>query len=686
MREVHTSLTTLTKRYYQPACTSLLVLLCAILPWNAGEVFELKVYDLYTTHGPRYAPDTSIVVIENDNQTTKTLSWPLRRDYLAVALDYIASSGASAIAIDVLLDRPSPRDSLDDQALSEIIGSASNVVLAVDFAKTSASTLSNDSSIWNEWASEKYLNQYSYFSDAHDLSTWSGAEVMAPERSFLAKQTRLGHIKVKPDLDGTFRRIPLLISYGPRLFASLALETALVTKGFHSDQVSISYHSDYLSFTDGIHRLDLSVSDHSEALIRFVNTDSSYSRISMLDLLTEINRARNGERPVIDSSFFRNKIVLIAQTCTASGDFGATPVSNNDPNAYILANLIQNILDGSLRHWVSRFTLVLIMTSVVFVLAFLGALISFRIMVTLFASVFAGILALSILLFVYAHTFLPPVRMEVLIVLQMVNYMFWRSRTRESETKVLVNEKQDTGREIAQAHAIQQRLLPQTVPQLMSYEIDAFCRPCKAVGGDYYDFVTFSKRSIGMIVADVAGKGMPAALIMSALKSSFVDRSAKMRDPQELIESLSASMNKLLDPGQFLTAFYVVIDNHTNEARYVNAGHNPPILVRASGEVLELCEGGPMIGPGLPNNFVRGSISMFQGDVLAIYTDGVTESMSKDGKMYSTGRLRQLLIRHRHHPLKRISQALLDDLTEYSGALALDDDTTFLLIARRADM
>lgn len=184
--------------------------------------------------------------------------------------------------------------------------------------------------------------------------------------------------------------------------------------------------------------------------------------------------------------------------------------------------------------------------------------------------------------------------------------------------------------ELYEARAIQDSLLPKTLPQIQGYEIAALTQPLRFVGGDYYSVVSISDHETAFCIADVAGKGMPAALLMSSLQAALQPLIAQRLEPHELCHSLNHILCDLTPVGKFISFFYAVLDSRTNRLTYCNAGHNPPLLVRADGSSAELDAAGAVLGQFPHWLYEQNEMQMGAGDRLLLFTDGLVEAPNSD--------------------------------------------------------
>jgi len=232
------------------------------------------------------------------------------------------------------------------------------------------------------------------------------------------------------------------------------------------------------------------------------------------------------------------------------------------------------------------------------------------------------------------------------------------------------------------ASKIQQNFLPRRDPRLDRFEISGTSVSCYEVGGDYYDFVPVDPYRLGVAVGDVSGKGIGAALLMASLRAAF---RAEIH-PRYRIEEMAAKLNDFVHQSSyissFVTFFYCEIDRNREELRYVNAGHNPPYVLRTDGS-LETLEGTGFCFGMFPGAIYEAkSTALKPGDIALIYTDGITDSRNIDDAEYTTDRLVSLLRRHAQLSAAEISAVIADDGKRFRGDARQFDDQTLVVIKK----
>jgi phosphoserine phosphatase RsbU/P len=235
-------------------------------------------------------------------------------------------------------------------------------------------------------------------------------------------------------------------------------------------------------------------------------------------------------------------------------------------------------------------------------------------------------------------------------------------------------------RESAEARAIQQGFLPKEIPQLAGYEIVGAWQPARVVGGDYYDVLPFGGDTLGVCIGDVAGKGMPAALLMSNLQAAFRGFASPAMSPETLCDKLNSLICRNIAADRFITFFYAQLDGIARQLRYTNAGHNAPIVVHKDGTHDRLREGGGVLGVFPVQPFDTGACDLASGDRVLLFTDGVTEACDPHGEEFGDARLLQLLEENRELSAENLQRKVLSVVAEFCCG-HWHDDATLIAIA-----
>ncbi|HVQ37700.1 MAG TPA: SpoIIE family protein phosphatase [Pyrinomonadaceae bacterium] len=236
--------------------------------------------------------------------------------------------------------------------------------------------------------------------------------------------------------------------------------------------------------------------------------------------------------------------------------------------------------------------------------------------------------------------------------------------------------------ELEESHEIQAALMPKSLPAIEGFDIAATWTPARTVGGDYYDVLKFSHRHTALCIADVAGKGMPAALLMSNVQAVLKSVASAVVEPAELCARVNRVVCDNIVSHRFITCFYALLDTQSKKLSYTNAGHCPPMLIR-NGECLRLKEGGPVLGIFPDRPYAQGEIELSSGDCLVLFTDGVTEAREGSGREFGEDRLEELLMEllgaGQQPRAGELRDQILGAVNEFSDGDVYDDATLMVV-------
>jgi sigma-B regulation protein RsbU (phosphoserine phosphatase) len=238
----------------------------------------------------------------------------------------------------------------------------------------------------------------------------------------------------------------------------------------------------------------------------------------------------------------------------------------------------------------------------------------------------------------------------------------------------------DERRELTEALKIQRRLLPQQVPQIDGWEVAVSWQPASGVGGDCFDTIRFDESRLALSIADVVGKGIPAALLMSNLQAAVRAFASEAVDPQALCLQVNRILCGNIAEGRFISFFYCVLDAPAGTLTYTNAGHYLPVLVRADGSIERLGAGGPVLGVLPDAEYEQAQLTMNAGDRLLLFTDGITEARDAGDEEFGEERLIEAAIAHRACSAPALQARLADAVVAFTGG-RLQDDATLIVLA-----
>ncbi|HEY0143297.1 MAG TPA: SpoIIE family protein phosphatase [Thermoanaerobaculia bacterium] len=235
--------------------------------------------------------------------------------------------------------------------------------------------------------------------------------------------------------------------------------------------------------------------------------------------------------------------------------------------------------------------------------------------------------------------------------------------------------------DFAQARAIQQSFLPREMPRVAGLDVSGIWQPARTVGGDYYDLLKLSDSELAFCIGDVAGKGMPAALLMSGLQAAVRATASPNGSPRDLCERVRRVVVSSLTGGRFVTFFYATLDTATMRLKWCNAGHNAPILARANGEIVRLSGGGSAISRLFRDTpFADHEIDVQPGDRIVLFTDGASEATDGAGEQFGEGKLAEIALAHRTRGAAELQRTIFDEALAFSQG-ELEDDLTLVVVA-----
>ena len=244
-------------------------------------------------------------------------------------------------------------------------------------------------------------------------------------------------------------------------------------------------------------------------------------------------------------------------------------------------------------------------------------------------------------------------------------------------------ERQRTEDELALARRIQARLLPPGPPEVQGLELAGTSESAREVGGDYYDYLPLGDGRVVLVIADVSGKGVGAALLMSGFRASLMSQDLASTGLAEVVGRLNRFLHRSVEPGRFVTAFLGVLEGRSGRLVYCNAGHNAPLVIGTGGAVARLETGGLILGIMEESTYETGEASLGPGERLVLFTDGVTEAANEGDEQWGEERLIELLLGLPEEPCAGVVARIVGEVRRFEGARGASDDVT-LIVVRRA--
>jgi serine phosphatase RsbU (regulator of sigma subunit) len=241
----------------------------------------------------------------------------------------------------------------------------------------------------------------------------------------------------------------------------------------------------------------------------------------------------------------------------------------------------------------------------------------------------------------------------------------------------LLKKQLDTAREV------QFRLLPASAPAFPGYDIAGICLPAYEIGGDYFDYIPLSRNRLGLAIADVSGHGVPAALVMTAFRTLLRTKARGKMKPANIARALNRLLPEITADNHFVTLLYAILDVSSGTIGYTCCGHPPPLMLHHDGKVEILDQQNTALGIFQALQFTDAQLKMEQGDILCLYTDGVTELVNGQGEYFGIPRLVQLLQENAHLPSREIIQRVIQATRDFSESTGFLDDITLVIVHRQ---
>ncbi len=627
--------------------------------------FEYVVLDtLFKMRGERDPARNIVIVGIDDGSLEKLGRWPWPRSYHASFLQILNQFEPKAVVFDILFPESDPEG---DPLLAEVAKRKKNLYLAFHFELYEGSSTQKREDVAGESLSFIEFDG----SASKKLLSASG---MSPPVDILRKAAkRICAINAPSDEDGSTRHLPLLIKYGGLIYPTLSLQLACDYFGVGAGDIRIERDTIVIPRDSGDIRIPIDPA--GRLMLNYDGPIERFTLYSYKQLLRDYSRSLNrGTKGILDD--IRDKIVFVGHMATGSVDLRVMPFSNIYPAVGVHATALSNILRGNMMREAGRATNAL---AILFVSMMLGVLTrrgqKMFVNLSLMVFVFSGYAMISFLLFTFLRywvfTFAPLLAVFVSYVVIAIGHY----ETVRYEKKIIE-------KELIIAHKIQQSFLPKSYPNVPFLEFAARCMPAKHIGGDMYDFVELGDDKIGIVIGDVSGKGVPAALYMARAVSEFRTRSRMTEDVASTLSALNDSFAGEGMEKSFITMQYVMIDLKSRNVVFSNGGHNTILhYVKRNHAVEELdTSAGMPIGIMEGAEFEIKEISFEKGDILFLYTDGISEAMNKRRKEFGVQRVKEIVLRNSEASASEVLSRVLDEISVFSRGAPQHDDMTLIII------
>lgn len=604
------------------------------------DIFELSTLDLrYKLRPPVKALDEIVIIEVGDDSIAKIGKWPFARSYHALLVKALRSAGAKEVIFDIFFSE----EKEGDRKFADAIRDSGDVYLPYVF------DLQRDLC-----RGGKVLCPTGYVAELID--------VLASE----AKGT--GFINVEPDIDGKIRKIPPVMMYEGALYSHITVLAAINSLGYDFSDVKL-YPGKSLKVGP---RLTIPLDEDSSMLVNYPAVwGKAFRHYSYVDIIQSYLSDVMDQDPVMDLEELKGAVCFIGLTATASPDSHPSPLESIYPGVGVHASVYNSISQGFFLRRLNRWWNMLVL---LLVWLFTGlitwnsqkryALVSIF-LITVCYSMFA--IALFMVWGIWVDVFYPLTTMAGLYIFLTFNKYVAETQKREHMEK-----------ELNIAKEIQRSFLPSNIPTVGGLDVAVEMRTARQVGGDLYDIVQLDDNSLGIMVGDVSGKGVPASLYMAKAVSVF-NMFIQKGSPSEVLTKVNNRLSET-SSSLFVTLSYMIFDTATKTVRYAIGGHMPTIMVDPQGQVhmLDVEEGMPL---GMMETFFSEDARTYvPGCIFILYTDGVTEAMNTAGQMFGEDRLESLARSLRGLSADKAVKKIHDAVSGFAGRAKQHDDITVMVI------
>jgi CHASE2 domain-containing sensor protein len=615
---------------------SLLVYILA-LHFGWFSTVDQKVYDLgLSLRSPSSVQaDVVLVAIENRsvNECFPPPAFPVSRHLRqhAQIIERLDAAGADLIVFDVLIDSLGNVGPDEINRFTDVLERSGKVVLAGAIEKVA-------------------------LPDTRSGLVVTREQLCLPPENIRTFAKGFGLVNMPIDPDGCIRKCYLAKSFNNRSFLSLSHEAVrLYCKREKSLSSENTFYIDYASFGKVIRRIP-------------------YATVLRGD----------GWQPAVE-----NKVVLVGVVENGSVDAYKVPISSPSGRldgkmfgAEIQALAIQTLLSDTMILQASQTEIFGLGAIVLLILSFVlsrvraitGFTVTFAVLILIIVGALISTAELSVVF---------PIGPLLLSLAGTALFMFTVNLTGlRSVTEIQEKFISDMKDDLDSAHMIYENLQPREFHLNDNVQISTMQIPCKEVGGDYYDIIPLSENRIGVLIADVSGKGVSGSLIMANLQGHFRHTAREVQSPAALLREFNESVAQVAaSQARFVTLFYGVLDCTSLTLTYSNAGHCYPILCSSDGQARALTEGGPLLGPFPDLEWTDYNVTLINGDVLCLYTDGVTEAGGDEPqRQFGEERIITCLKERYKEPAEAIKSYIFEACKQFVGGQSFDDDLTLLVL------
>ncbi len=622
--------------------------------------------NMFRLRGVR-AANENIAIVGIDDKSLETLGrWPWPRDYHASFLQILNQYDPKFVVFDILFPEADPSG---DVALASVASERKNLYLAAYFVlEESAEAGSPQAGI-----DDRALPHLDYDIGAGDMFM-KAKEVTLPVARLMNAAKNITIINAPHDIDGAIRHVPLVIEFKGKLYPTVSLQLACDYLDINISDVELRPGAVILPSKNG--DIHIPIDAMGRMVLNFRGPIDTFEQYSFVQLLHDYNKAlKEGRESILER--LRGKVVFVGQTATGSVDLRIMPFSNLYPAVGVHATALGNILERDMMRKAPlgvNLTIIFLMSLSVGLSLKRGRKIFTNLAIML--GIFALFAVSSFILFTFfklwIYTFSPLAAVLLAYVTVSINHF----EAVRYEKKVIESE-------LLIAKKIQQSFLPKSFPEVPFLQFAARCNSAKHVGGDLYDFVKLEGGKIGIAIGDVSGKGVPAALYMARAISELRSVSRTESDAALTLRKINDIFSLEGMEKAFITMQYLTFDVNSRDFYiFSNGGHNTLIhFVNRDKKVDEIdTDSGMPIGVMDGIDFENKKIRFDKGDILFLYSDGISEAMDKRHRQFGVERVKQIIADNSGLSADEIMSRVYDEIAQFSKGAPQHDDMTVVVI------
>ena len=647
------------------------------------EVAEYKTEDLRLRTRGRHVvhPDIVVIAIDDTSLISFHNEWPIERKFYALLLDRLQSWGAKAVGVDLWFSGRDRFDDHSDTLLAAVTSTSPSAIHALNLVLSEPNPRAGPAGEESVVRDSLALRLFKPLPTNIRLMTSTSAFDLPPV--LLDEANTLGHIELVHGVDNVSRYAPLEVEHEGSAIPAISLLMACRYLGADWRDARFEpgnpFREGHLVLDTSSGRIAIPIDAYGRTLINFPGDQTAFHTIRF-DRAMNTAKLSLGDEPVPDSlpqpESFRGKVVLLCSTAykVLIADVGPTPFSDNFPLAYSHASVVNSILRRDFLHTIPHGYETLGLGGIAIGLGLWLPVLAPGALAVVAVAFLIGLVGIAWTLLVFFGVQMSLVPPLFLVLSLSVGVMLRAYVVRDHERRAVEQE-------LAVARRVQQDLLPKQPLTAGDLEVSGMNLPCYAVGGDYFDYYPLSDGRIALAIGDVAGKGVPAALLMSKLQATLRgETSHEVTVPEVPERANRLLMESMEGSSKFVTFFYGALEPDTRRLRYSNAGHNPPYLLRATGQLEQLETGGLLLGIFPHARYDEGVVELQPGDVIVLFTDGVTEAEDRHKGQFGEERLIALLHEAHGGDARAIGDRICQEVLKFSKGLQMADDLTVVVV------